>query len=109
MSLLVLTYDLSHCAVDLTEIQVTMADVTGRYEQLGTDLTHRRDSQKAALQLREEARDGAEKLSNWLGEREQSLVLGQAASPSKPEVVRAQAKENKVGGHDRSGALDLTS
>ncbi|KAL2080392.1 hypothetical protein ACEWY4_024185 [Coilia grayii] len=85
-----------HTCKDLTEIQVTVADVTSRYEQLGAELAQRRDSQRASLQLREQARAGTETLSHWLGQREQSLVLGQAASPPKPEVVRAQAQENKA-------------
>uniref|UniRef100_A0A8C7L6R6 Microtubule actin crosslinking factor 1 n=1 Tax=Oncorhynchus kisutch TaxID=8019 RepID=A0A8C7L6R6_ONCKI len=43
------------------------------------------------------ARQSTEELSRWLGDRENSLHLGQtAASPSKPEVVRAQAQENKA-------------
>ncbi|XP_076157599.1 microtubule-actin cross-linking factor 1 isoform X8 [Alosa pseudoharengus] len=85
-----------HTCKDLTEIQVAVADVTSRYEQLGTELTQRRDSQRASLELRERARAGAETLSHWLSEREQSLAVGQAASPSRPEVVRVQAQENKA-------------
>uniref|UniRef100_A0A4W5QBU4 Microtubule actin crosslinking factor 1 n=1 Tax=Hucho hucho TaxID=62062 RepID=A0A4W5QBU4_9TELE len=53
--------------------------------------------QEASLELRQKARQGTEELSRWLGDRENSLHLGQtAASPSKPEVVRAQAQENKA-------------
>lgn len=94
---IILSVDLCPLPSDLTEIQVAVADVTSRYEQLGAELTQRRDSQRVSLELRERARAGAETLSHWLGEREQSLVAGQAASPSRPEVVRAQAQENKVG------------
>ncbi|XP_062386258.1 microtubule-actin cross-linking factor 1 isoform X4 [Sardina pilchardus] len=85
-----------HTCKDLTEIQVAVADVTSRHEQLGAELTQRRDSQRASLELREQARAGTETLSHWLSEREQSLAVGQAASPSRPEVVRAQAQENKA-------------
>uniref|UniRef100_A0A674F496 Microtubule actin crosslinking factor 1 n=1 Tax=Salmo trutta TaxID=8032 RepID=A0A674F496_SALTR len=52
---------------------------------------------EASLELRQKARQSTEELSRWLGDRENSLHLGQtAASPSKPEVVRAQAQENKA-------------
>lgn len=81
---------------DLTELQVAVSDVNGRYEALGVELRERLGRQQASLELRRKARQGTEELSSWLREREHSLELGQAASPSKPEVVRAQAQENKV-------------
>ena len=80
----------------MTELQVAVAEVNGRYEDLGGELRERRGRQEASLEQRQKARQGAEQLSHWLGERENSLALGQTASPSKPEVVRAQAQENKV-------------
>lgn len=74
-----------------------MAEVNGRYEELGEELKDRQWRQEASLELRQKARQSTEELSRWLGDRENSLHLGQtAASPSKPEVVRAQAQENKV-------------
>uniref|UniRef100_A0A667YU75 Microtubule actin crosslinking factor 1 n=1 Tax=Myripristis murdjan TaxID=586833 RepID=A0A667YU75_9TELE len=81
---------------DLTELQVAVSDVNGRYEALGVELRERLGRQQASLELRRKARQGTEELSSWLREREHSLELGQAASPSKPEVVRAQAQENKA-------------
>ncbi|XP_062342611.1 microtubule-actin cross-linking factor 1 isoform X3 [Osmerus eperlanus] len=85
-----------HTCKDMTELQVAVAEVNGRYEDLGGELRERRGRQEASLEQRQKARQGAEQLSHWLGEREHSLALGQTASPSKPEVVRAQAQENKV-------------
>lgn len=81
---------------DLTELQVAVSDVNGRYEKLGEDLKERLNHQQASLELRQKARDGTEELKSWLSDREQSLKQGQTASPSRPEVVRAQAQENKV-------------
>uniref|UniRef100_A0A4W5Q074 Microtubule actin crosslinking factor 1 n=1 Tax=Hucho hucho TaxID=62062 RepID=A0A4W5Q074_9TELE len=86
-----------HTCKDLTELQVAVAEVNGRYEELGEELKDRQWRQEASLELRQKARQGTEELSRWLGDRENSLHLGQtAASPSKPEVVRAQAQENKA-------------
>lgn len=81
---------------DLTEIQVVVADVNTKYEQLGGDLQERQSRQQASLELCQKARQDSEALHQWLGPREQSLAQGQAASPSRPEVVRAHAQENKV-------------
>uniref|UniRef100_A0A8C1JDT6 Microtubule actin crosslinking factor 1 n=1 Tax=Cyprinus carpio TaxID=7962 RepID=A0A8C1JDT6_CYPCA len=81
---------------DLTEIQVAVADVNCKYEQLGSDLRERKGRQEASLDLRQKARQGTEALIQWLSPREQSLEQGQTTSPSRPEVVRAQAQETKV-------------
>lgn len=81
---------------DLTELQVAVSDVNGRYEALGGELKERLGRQQASLELRQKARQGTEELKSWLTDREHSLKQGQTASPSRPEVVRAQAQENKV-------------
>lgn len=73
-----------------------MSDVNGRYEKLGEDLKEHLNRQQASLELRQKAREDTEELKSWLSDREQSLKQGQTASPSRPEVVRAQAQENKV-------------
>lgn len=83
-------------SADLTELQVAVSDVNGRYETLGEELKERLGQQQASLELRQKARQGTEELKSWLTDREQSLKQGQTASPSRPEVVRAQAQENKV-------------
>ncbi|XP_060753614.1 microtubule-actin cross-linking factor 1 isoform X11 [Tachysurus vachellii] len=85
-----------HTCRDLTEIQVVVADVNSRYEQLGGDLQERQSRQEASLELCKKVRQDSEALYQWLGPREQSLAQGQTASPSRPEVVRAQAQENKA-------------
>ncbi|KAM9419819.1 microtubule-actin cross-linking factor 1-like isoform 33-T33 [Salvelinus alpinus] len=86
-----------HTCKDLTELQVAVAEVNGRYEELGEELKDRQWRQETSLELRQKARQSTEELSRWLGDRENRLHLGQtAASPSKPEVVRAQAQENKA-------------
>lgn len=71
--------------------------MNGRYEALGVDLKDRLGRQQASFELRQKARQGADELKSWLTDREHSLKQGQTASPSRPEVVRAQAQENKVG------------
>lgn len=73
-----------------------MSDVNTRYEALGVELKERHGRQQASLELRQKARQGTEELSSWLKDWEHSLKQGQTSSPSKPEVVRAQAQENKV-------------
>lgn len=73
-----------------------MSDVNGQYEMLGVELKDRLGHQQASLGLREKAKQSTEELKNWLTERELSLKQAQTASPSKPEVLRAQAQDNKV-------------
>lgn len=73
-----------------------MSDVNSRYDALGGELKERLGQQHASLELRQKARQGTEELKSWLTDREESLKQAQTASPSKPEVVRAQAQENKV-------------
>nr|XP_057902366.1 microtubule-actin cross-linking factor 1 isoform X20 [Doryrhamphus excisus] len=85
-----------HTCKDLTEIQVAVSDVNARQEALGTDLKERLGRQQASLELRQMARRGAEDLKDWLKDKEVNLGQGGAASPSKAEVVRAQAQENKA-------------
>ncbi|XP_040910082.1 microtubule-actin cross-linking factor 1 isoform X4 [Toxotes jaculatrix] len=85
-----------HTCKDLTELQVAVSDVNGRYETLGGELKERLGRQQASLELRQKARQGTEELKSWLTDKEHSLKQGQTASPSKPEVVRAQAQENKA-------------
>ncbi|KAJ3609554.1 hypothetical protein NHX12_024074 [Muraenolepis orangiensis] len=85
-----------HTCKDLTELQVAVADVNGRYETLGSELKERHSGQQASLELRQQASQGAQELSHWLRDREHSLEKGQAASPSRPEAVRAKAQENQA-------------
>ncbi|XP_062870373.1 microtubule-actin cross-linking factor 1 isoform X9 [Trichomycterus rosablanca] len=85
-----------HTCRDLTEIQVVVADVNSKHEQLGADLQERLKKQQASLDLRQRARQDADALLQWLGPREHSLAQGQTASPSRPEVLRAQAQQNKA-------------
>ncbi|XP_074468757.1 microtubule-actin cross-linking factor 1, isoforms 1/2/3/4/5 isoform X2 [Sebastes fasciatus] len=85
-----------HTCKDLTELQVAVSDVNGRYETLGGELKERLGRQKASLEQRQKARQGTDELKSWLTDREHSLKQGQTASPSKPEAVRAQAQENKA-------------
>lgn len=81
-----------------------VADVNSKYEKLGGDLQQRQSRQQASLELYQKARQDSASLHQWLGPREQSLAQGQAASPSRPEVVREQARENKV---SKSTAQDV--
>ncbi|XP_070777395.1 microtubule-actin cross-linking factor 1, isoforms 1/2/3/4/5 [Enoplosus armatus] len=85
-----------HTCKDLTELQVAVSDVNGRYETLGGELKEHLSRQQASLEQRQKARQGTEELKSWLTDREHSLKQGQTASPSRPEVVRAQAQENKA-------------
>ncbi|TKS88879.1 Microtubule-actin cross-linking factor 1 [Collichthys lucidus] len=85
-----------HTCKDLTELQVAVSDVNTRYEALGGELKDRLARQQASLELRQKAKQGTEELKSWLTDREHSLKQGQTASPSRPEVVRAQAQENKA-------------
>ncbi|XP_057684734.1 microtubule-actin cross-linking factor 1 isoform X3 [Corythoichthys intestinalis] len=85
-----------HTCKDLTEIQVAVSDVNARHEALGADLNERLSRLQASLEQRQRARRGAEELQSWLNDKETVLAQGHTASPSKPEVVRAQAQENKA-------------
>ncbi|KAL7830364.1 hypothetical protein SRHO_G00314910 [Serrasalmus rhombeus] len=85
-----------HTCKDLTEIQVAMSEVNSRYEQLGGNLQEKQSRQQVSLEMCLKAKQDTETLLQWLGPREQSLTRGQTASPSRPEVVQAQARENKA-------------
>uniref|UniRef100_A0A3B4DMX6 Microtubule actin crosslinking factor 1 n=1 Tax=Pygocentrus nattereri TaxID=42514 RepID=A0A3B4DMX6_PYGNA len=85
-----------HTCKDLTEIQVAMSEVNSRYEQLGGNLQEKQSRQQVSLEMCLKAKQDTETLLQWLGPREQSLTRGQIASPSRPEVVQAQARENKA-------------
>ncbi|XP_061678732.1 microtubule-actin cross-linking factor 1 isoform X1 [Syngnathoides biaculeatus] len=85
-----------HTCKDLTEIQVAVSDVNARHEALGADLKERLCRRRASLERRRRAERGADELRRWLEDKEETLARGHAASPSKPEVVRAQAQENKA-------------
>ncbi|XP_061521091.1 microtubule-actin cross-linking factor 1 isoform X14 [Phycodurus eques] len=85
-----------HTCKDLTEIQAAVSDVSARHEALGADLTERLCRRRASLEQRRRAGRGADELRRWLKDKEETLALEHAASPSKPEVVRAQAQENKA-------------
>ncbi|KAM4725474.1 microtubule-actin cross-linking factor 1 isoform 3-T3 [Anableps anableps] len=85
-----------HTCKDLTELQVTVSDVNARYDALGSELKECLGRQQASLELRQKARQNTEELRSWLSDRERSLKQGQTTSPSKPEVVRAQAQQNKA-------------
>lgn len=73
-----------------------MSDVKSQYDTLGEELKKRLSLQQASLELREKAMRGTEELKSWLSDRESTLKQGQTASPSRPELVRAQAQQNKV-------------
>ncbi|KAL4629457.1 microtubule-actin cross-linking factor 1-like isoform X7 [Arapaima gigas] len=85
-----------HTCQDLTEIQVMLADVGRGYEHLGTELQGRLERQTSSLEQRLRAQHQAEELTQWLSERERGIATAPATSPSRPEVVRAQAQENKA-------------
>ncbi|KAK7899365.1 hypothetical protein WMY93_020218 [Mugilogobius chulae] len=85
-----------HTCKDLTELQVAVSDVNNRYESLGSDLKDRLSKQQSSLELRQKASQGTEELRGWLTQKESSFTQAQVASPSKSEVVRAQAQENKA-------------
>ncbi|KAJ0055113.1 hypothetical protein NL108_009860, partial [Boleophthalmus pectinirostris] len=85
-----------HTCKDLTELQVAVSDVNSRYESLGSDLQERLSKQQSSLELRQKASEGTQELQGWLTQKESSFTQAQVASPSKSEVVRAQAQENKA-------------
>ncbi|XP_036070195.1 microtubule-actin cross-linking factor 1 isoform X6 [Oryzias melastigma] len=85
-----------HTCKDLTELQVAVSDVKAQYDTLGEELKQRLSLQQASLELREKAMRGTEDLKSWLSDRESTLKQGQTASPSRPELVRAQAQQNKA-------------
>ncbi|RVE66771.1 hypothetical protein OJAV_G00110700 [Oryzias javanicus] len=85
-----------HTCKDLTELQVAVSDVKAQYDTLGEELKQRLSLQQASLEQREKAMRGTEDLKSWLSDRESTLKQGQTASPSRPELVRAQAQQNKA-------------
>ncbi|XP_053719860.1 microtubule-actin cross-linking factor 1 isoform X20 [Synchiropus splendidus] len=85
-----------HTCKDLTELQVAVTDVNGRYGALGVELKDRLAQQQSALDMRQKAKQEAEELAKWLADQEETLKQGQSGIPSKPELIQAQAQENKA-------------
>lgn len=85
-----------------------MSDVSRRYQALGTALQERQQQLSAMLDRMQEVQEEASSMLKWLESKERTLSeLEASSSPTKTEMMRAQAEHNKVNFSSRlSGATE---
>lgn len=90
-------------AIDLTEIQCDVSDISRQYEGLGTALRERLQQLSAMLERMQAVQEEAGAVLQWLESKERTLSeLEASSSPTKTETMRAQAEHNKVSASERS-------
>uniref|UniRef100_A0A8C5PE50 Microtubule actin crosslinking factor 1 n=1 Tax=Leptobrachium leishanense TaxID=445787 RepID=A0A8C5PE50_9ANUR len=83
-----------HTCQDLTGIQCDVADTNQKYEHLGLLLKDRKEQFSALLEKIQKVQQEANHLLSWLDSKEK-VISAVNVSPTKSEVVRAQAEQNK--------------
>uniref|UniRef100_A0A669PJ65 Microtubule actin crosslinking factor 1 n=1 Tax=Phasianus colchicus TaxID=9054 RepID=A0A669PJ65_PHACC len=84
-------------AIDLTEIQCDVSDVSRQYEGLGAALKERLQQLSAMLEGMQAVQEEAGAVLQWLESKERTLSeLEASSSPTKTETMRAQAEHNKA-------------
>lgn len=90
-------------AIDLTEIQCDVSDVSRQYEGLGAALRERLQQLSAMLERMQAVQEEAGTVLQWLESKERTLSeLEASSSPTKTETMRAQAEHNKVTSKEQS-------
>lgn len=90
-------------AIDLTEIQCDVSDVSRQYEGLGAALRERLQQLSAMLERMQAVQEEAGAVLQWLESKERTLSeLEASSSPTKTETMRAQAEHNKVTSKEQS-------
>lgn len=90
-------------AIDLTEIQCDVSDVSRQYEGLGAALRERLQQLSSMLERMQAVQEEAGTVLQWLESKERTLSeLEASSSPTKTETMRAQAEHNKVTSKERS-------
>ncbi|XP_053563263.1 microtubule-actin cross-linking factor 1 isoform X4 [Bombina bombina] len=83
-----------HTCQDLTTIQCDISETTQKYEDLGLLLRNREEQLSAMLEKMQKIQQEADSMLKWL-ESKEKVIAAVNVSPTKSDVMRAQAEQNK--------------
>ncbi|KAM8975105.1 microtubule-actin cross-linking factor 1 [Pelodytes ibericus] len=83
-----------HTCQDLTDIQCDMSETSHKYENLGLMLRNCEEQLSAMLDKMQKVQQEANHMLSWL-ESKEKVMSAINVSPTKTEMVRAQAEQNK--------------
>ncbi|XP_040280539.1 microtubule-actin cross-linking factor 1 isoform X5 [Bufo bufo] len=83
-----------HTCQDLTGIQCDVSEISQAYEDLGEVLNNREEQLSSMLEKMTKVQQETNQMLKWLESKERVLTAVNV-SPTKSEVVRAQAEQNK--------------
>ncbi|XP_068124927.1 microtubule-actin cross-linking factor 1 isoform X16 [Hyperolius riggenbachi] len=83
-----------HTCQDLTGIQCDVSEVSQKYEDLGLVLKNREEQLSSMLEKMQKVQQETNQMLKWLTSKEQ-VITAVNVSPTKSEIVRAQAEQNK--------------
>ncbi|CAJ0964669.1 unnamed protein product [Ranitomeya imitator] len=80
--------------IDLTGIQCDVSEITQKYEDLGVALNNREGQLSTMLEKMKKVQQETNQMLMWL-ESKEKVITAVNVSPTKSEIVRAQAEQNK--------------
>ncbi|XP_053310588.1 microtubule-actin cross-linking factor 1 [Spea bombifrons] len=83
-----------HTCQDLTGIQCDLSETSQKYEDLGRLLQSREERLSSALESMQKVKQEADCMLSWL-ESKEDVISAVKVSPTKTEMVKAQAAQNK--------------
>ncbi|XP_063311802.1 microtubule-actin cross-linking factor 1 isoform X18 [Pelobates fuscus] len=83
-----------HTCQDLTGIQCDISETSQKYEALGLALRNREEQFSTLLEKMQKVQQEANHMLSWL-ESKEKVMSAVNVSPTKSEIVKAQAKQNK--------------
>ncbi|XP_063810180.1 microtubule-actin cross-linking factor 1 isoform X5 [Pseudophryne corroboree] len=83
-----------HTCQDLTGIQCDVSEISQKYEDLGLVLKSREEQLSSMLENRQKVQQETNQMLTWL-ESKEKVISAVNVSPTKSEIVRAQAEQNK--------------
>ncbi|CAH2222204.1 microtubule-actin cross-linking factor 1 isoform X18 [Pelobates cultripes] len=83
-----------HTCQDLTGIQCDISETSQKYEALGLALKNREEQFSTLLEKMQQVQQEANHMLSWL-ESKEKVMSAVNVSPTKSEIVKAQAKQNK--------------
>ncbi|XP_053563264.1 microtubule-actin cross-linking factor 1 isoform X5 [Bombina bombina] len=94
MRIMEITSPESQLRGDLTTIQCDISETTQKYEDLGLLLRNREEQLSAMLEKMQKIQQEADSMLKWL-ESKEKVIAAVNVSPTKSDVMRAQAEQNK--------------
>ncbi|XP_075709203.1 microtubule-actin cross-linking factor 1-like isoform X14 [Rhinoderma darwinii] len=83
-----------HTCQDLTRIQCDVSEVSQKYEDLGVVLNNREVQLSTMLEKMKRVQQETNQMLKWL-ESKEKVITAVNVSPTKSEIVKAQAEQNK--------------